>query len=322
MVITPHSPQAGDSAEVDAAEAQLRRRLADKLAECERLRNQVAELKVQRDATHQSGIAGIAAARTHMLQLTNELYEVRRVLSGATGDAEQDTAEDGTYQGSSVIDPTNVGPGLTDDEKEKQRVLNLQVRRLRHEVARWRHEVEVLEAGRPQQEDEIVQQKAELTHVLDVLESTRHAVRHLEVERDMRPRDISLIGGEPGAEIAPTSGMSIHAIAERNIRERCEMKNSRLSEAAKKLADIMAAQQLHIQRLEKQLLKEERELGQKDTQIIGHAHRTNELKGALRRHSDDVIATSLGFPTADGGRRAASMPPGKGPRWADVPSVK
>ena len=59
----------------------------------------------------------------------------------------------------------------------------MQVRALRHARARWKHQFELLSAARPKQEEEIVTLKAELTHTLDVLESTRNVVQHHVVDQ-------------------------------------------------------------------------------------------------------------------------------------------
>merc|ERR1712083_786481 len=104
---------------------------------------------------------------------------------------------------------------------------------------------------------------------MDVIDSTRNTVRHHEVEQKLR--DVVPIGSSDGERSAgdrlPLHGGghgSVEAKAERIIRERTEQQNSGLSSKAKKLTRVVSAQQLAIQRLEKQLLKEESVLDQKE----------------------------------------------------------
>merc|ERR1711939_1304428 len=133
----------------------------------------------------------------------------------------------------------------------------------------------------------------ELTHTLDILTSTQHAVKHHEVEKEFRQAEASppvpesdcgdavgevpLLGGGHGC---------VEAHAERLVREGIEGKNVRLSGKAKRLSGVVAAQQLLIQRLEKQLQKEE--------QLRSQGGRVSQLKSIVRKHSDARVAKMLG----------------------------
>merc|ERR1711920_1089862 len=129
--------------------------------------------------------------------------------------------------------------------------------------------VECIEGKRPRQEEEIVRLKAALTHTLDILSSTHHALRHQEVEQEFQRAAVmddadAIVRGE-----VPLHGGghgNIEAQAERHVRESVEDKNIRLSGKAKRLSGVVAAQQLLIQRLEKQLLQDEQQLERKEGQ--------------------------------------------------------
>merc|ERR1711939_247892 len=150
----------------------------------------------------------------------------------------------------------------------------------------------------------------ELTHTLDILTSTQHAVKHHEVEKEFRQAEASppvpesdcgdavgevpLLGGGHGC---------VEAHAERLVREGIEGKNVRLSGKAKRLSGVVAAQQLLIQRLEKQLLKEEHHLEQKDEQLRSQGGRVSQLKAIARKHSDARVAKMLGVAAEQPNRR-------------------
>jgi len=261
---------------------ELQQRLNAKQAESESLEATLVKAISDKEAAHEAGRAGIRAAKGHMDQLRGELGAVRRWR-----DAQ---ARDG---------PTGAEPTEEDEERKTHaKAKQTELRGLRHELQRWKHQVEITEAKWPRQEDEIVRLKAELQHTLDILQSTQHAVKHHEVERDFANQASSPSpeqGGDPGD--VPLSGGGhgcIEAHAERVIREDIEGKNVRLSGKAKRLSGVVAAQQLLIQRLEKQVLQEERELDQKDEHLYHQSGRVAQLKSLTRKRSDSHVAKMLG----------------------------
>eukprot|EP00927_Polykrikos_kofoidii_P028709 TRINITY_DN24992_c0_g1_i1.p1 TRINITY_DN24992_c0_g1~~TRINITY_DN24992_c0_g1_i1.p1 ORF type:complete len:557 (-),score=124.36 TRINITY_DN24992_c0_g1_i1:59-1687(-) len=186
----------------------------------------------------------------------------------------------------------------TEEERVRRQNMQLQVRALRHELLRWQHQAELLERDNPVKENDIVRLKAELTHTTDILESTRNAIQHNEVDRELRrnaeaspqpAQGVPLLGGGHGG---------VEVKAERGIRQRCEQRNAELSSKAKQLMNITASQQLLVQRLEKALLYEEGELEQKAIRLSQEKGRKQQLKDLLRRRSDDAVASALGVPGA------------------------
>lgn len=204
-------------------------------------------------------------------------------------------------------------PVEDEEKKTRQNEQKMQVRVLRHELAKWKHQVELVEAKRPRQEDEIIRLKAELTHTLDILTSTQHAVKHHEVEREFQsPAPVQQEGEDLAVPLQGGGHSCIEAHVERQLREGIEGKNVRLSGKAKRLGGVVAAQQLLIQRLEKQVLKDEHQLEQKDNHLHSQNLRVAQLKKIVRTNSDTHVARMLGV---------ASMQPGRGTGPSNTGSV-
>jgi len=227
---------------------------------------------------------------THHAPLQHALDEP----DALTDEAEQDVDEDSLQAPQHAVDPS-----------VQHQQLQLEVRTLRHELSKWRHQAEWLEKSTPQEEDQIVRMKAELTHTIDILESTRHAAMHHEVERDIQKRATATGGysqahggGNAGVPLFNGGHGGVEAQAERGIRERMEQKNQHMSGKAKQLMSIACSQQLLVQRLEKALVKEEGNLGKKDARLSFESDKHQKLKESLRRCSNDAVAAALGVPGA------------------------
>lgn len=285
--------------------AELQQRLDDKRAECAELSETLGQVSNDKALAQEAVLRGVKAAKAQMMQLRAELQAVKNWRSpnneGGDPSAMTDEAVLGLAQASEDEDR---------EAKQRAKEMQQQVRGLRHELARWKHQVESIEAKRPKQEEEIVRLKGQLTHTLDVLTSTQHAVKHHEVERDfslaqeqaheMQARqlgDVPLHGGGHGC---------VEARAERFVREGRENKNIKLSGKAKRLTGVVAAQQLLIQRLETQVLIEERNLDQKDEQLNYHAGKVAHLKALVRKNSDTYVAKMMGVAVDQPNRRKAA----------------
>lgn len=252
-------------------------------------------------------MAGIGAARVQMVRMQAELAAARQSQARAAAAALGNSADAATGPGP--------GPAEADEERGRCRALQLQARSLRHELAKWRHQADVLSSERPNREAEIASMKEELSRTCDVLESTRSAARHAEVDTTppllwpSKARSLTSLEQrqepEAAATALPLSGAAqtcIEALCERTVREKVEKKNEMMAAKARRLMAILAAQHLLVQRLEKQLLKEEGGLDHRGAQLAHQAQRHRQLKGLLRRRSDDAVAAALGMP------RSSSMP--------------
>lgn len=221
--------------------------------------------------------------------------------------------------------PSQMSGAELDKQNALRQALLLKERALRQEVERWKHQVAMQDRQRPREEAEIVKLKAELTHQTDILESTRQAVKHEEVERELTRRGFfaaesfphshasttdpekqqkskaNIMAGEPVPLYGGGHG-GMEARAERHMRQRFEQESDMLSGKVKQLLGITAAQELLKQRLEKALIKEETDLDQKDRQLAFEVRRANALQKNLRRRSDEAVAVALGFA---GARRRA-----------------
>lgn len=277
----------------------LQRRLADRRAEVERLRVRVAETTAARDAARQSGAAGIAAAQRQMMRMRAELDAVSMDSMSVDGE-------------SAGLVKAPVLKEATEVDRERRLALQAEVRTLRHELSRWKHEAESLEGARPQHEEELAAAKAELVGVKDVLESTRHESKHHELETELcrlhqsrEPsqsiQEVPLRGGGHGC---------VEASAEQAIRERAEHTADHLSAKMQNLSKIASAQQLAIQRAERQLLRGEHVLEQREASLASEDQRGARLKNALRRRSDDMVSKALGWPTGPPLRKSSSVPAG------------
>lgn len=310
MANARHSTEADELAE-------LQQKLAVKQSECKQLRAAIVDVAAERDGAHESGRAGIEAAKAQLKRLRSELVAVRKWR--AQQEAQLKPIEDLDPSGPSkapdagqlaVMPSPDASAGqVTDEERNKNRAFALEVRGLRHELARWKHQAELNDALRPKQEDEIVRLQAELTHVHDILESTSHAVKHHQVEREFLLADVPE-GQQEGNDVmqdVPLLGgghSNIEAKAERRVREKAEARNTRLTGKVKRLTGVVAAQQLLIQRLEKQALSQERLLEQRETALFHGSQMVSDMKGALRKQSDYSVAHVLGVPI----RRSNSGP--------------
>jgi len=299
----PSSPAAAPiQTEADEC-AELQQRLDDKLAECSHLSETLGQVANDKVVAQEAVLGGIRAAKAQMMQLRAELQAVKNWRSSNNevgGDPSAMMAEKAPEASED------------DDQEMKQRAKEMQqqVRGLRHELARWKHQVESIEAKRPKQEDEIVRLKGELTHTLDVLTSTQHAVKHHEVEREFslaQEQDNEMQGQQLGDVPLHGGGHGcVEAQAERLVRESREGKNIKLSGKAKRLTGVVAAQQLLIQRLETQVLTEERDLDQKDDQLNYHARKIGHLKALVRKSSDAHVAKMMGVAADQPNRRKAA----------------
>jgi hypothetical protein len=310
MAQTAAAAEEADSA-TDSGECKLlQTRLDAKLAENRVLQQELDRAASQKDAAHKAGLAGMKAAKMQLERLRAEMVAVTKWREAREQESSEEPWES---EAKSSEEALNVPAGGVDVEESKTRAkaLQIQVRSLRHSQGCLKYQVDCLEAKRPRQEDEILRLKAELVHTLDILEATRYTVRHHEVDRDFRmesaatkerdkdpsPGEVGLAGGGHG---------SIEAHAERCVREDVEGKNIRLSGKAKRLTGVVAAQQLLIQRLEKQLVKEEQQLERKDEQLYFQAHRLSQLKGMARKKSDSHVAQMVGVSMEQLSMRKAS----------------
>jgi hypothetical protein len=265
--------------------AALQIQLDAKRLECSKIQAALDQAIAGKAAAHEAGLAGIKAAKAKLEQLRAELVAVRRWRDARTGFVVE--SEDG------AVGPQ--APEMSEEAKTQAKTQQVAVRSLRHELARWKHQVELIEAKRPRQEDEIIRLKAEVTHTLDILTSTQHAVKHHEVEREFQnpvPENEGVDNGE--VPLLGGGHACVEAHAERLVREGIEDKNVRLSGKAKRLTGVVAAQQLLIQRLEKQLLQEEQHLEQKDEHLRFQDSRVSQLKVLSRKQSDAHVKRMLG----------------------------
>lgn len=278
----------------------LQRRLADRRAEVERFRARLAESIAARDAARQSGAAGIAAAQRQMVRMRAELEAV--------------SADAGSVNGRSVeSESVDEAPReMPEVDRERRLAFQAEVRRLRHELSRWKHEAESLEAARPQQEQELVAAKAELVSANDVLDSTRHASKHHELETQLKRLHQSREPSQSFQEVPLRGGGhgSVEAAAERTIRERAEQTADHLSAKMQNLSKVSSVQQLTIQRVERQLLRGEHLLEQREASLGSEEQRGARLKVALRRRSDDLVSKALGWPGGPPLRKSSSVPAG------------
>lgn len=317
--------------------ALLRRRLTEQRANAARLRTQIAEEQAECEAAHTAASAALSVARLHSDQMRQELAACHRRLadheaarnafvgpSEAARNLHSDGGEDfvspmpsdrssraslGFQESNSEI--MSEGNKVTQRDltaETLERALLMEVRQLRLDLNQCKHEVESLEAGRPSQEAQITQSKANLTHVRDVLESTQYQVKHYEIETGYGTR-LSSQEQQPGPDRSgqqPHVGHgSIQIAAERGVREKVEDKNGSLTDSTQRLTCLVAAQQLQIQRLEKQLLRMGKCAEHKSMQLQMASRDAQDAKRELRLQSDAAVAQSLGIPAAY--QTAASM---------------
>lgn len=307
-----HSPVPDDA---------LQARVAERQAACRQMKEQIATINAERDAAHRAALAGVEAAHLQAMRMRAELDAVRR----------QHAELEAARRNSRTVEEADAvlaeDTQLPDDEGERQS-LQLQARALRHEVSRWAHQVEVLEEQVPQQEAQIAKLRDELLHHKDVLDSTSHIAKHQQIEQQVEGLQRSYSDGVLPSAALPPAAMpalgatqsrnhamvplfggghsSIEAEAERRIRVRTEERNESLAGKVRRLTEVSHKQQFYIQRLERELMREEADLEQREAQLAAEARRKLHLKGALRRCSDDVVAMALWPPP-----RTTSLPPGR-----------
>lgn len=311
----------GSGSEADGDElTDLQHVLAERQTECSQLSQLVQRAHAERDAAHRATTAGIAAAKAQHARMKAELQSLadarRRAAaardaalaaaaaasdsqqaSGRHNTESQDSGDAGANANASV--DRSVELPLSASQREVLRLrkqsLQLQARELRHELSKWRHLAEKLQAERPEQEAELTRLKAELTHSTDVLQSTKDMVKHHQVERDLRRQGPMADEGTGSVQLFGGGHGSIEALAERNVRERAERRTESLANKAKQLTSVLASQQLLVQRLEKQLLAEETTLAQRESLLTKEAYMHAQLRGNLRKRSDQAVLGSL-FP--------------------------
>jgi hypothetical protein len=317
MAGSPKSRHIDETPRTEANEfTALQQKLEAKLIECNELKSALSQAATEKAAAHRAGLLGIQAAKTHMQHLRAQLDAVKAWMAkheqkdiqeappNVFGKDALSLIEEG--EGMSVDDDSSQNNLVSEEEDRTKRCsLQQQIRTLRHELARWKHQVERHESRRPGQEEEIMRLKAAVTHTLDVLESTRHIVKHNEVEKEFQRaaeaeknlqigKVVPLLGGGHG---------SIEAHAERYVREQVEERNDQLTGKAKRLTGVVGVQQALIQRLEKQVLHEEMLLEQKEVQLHSDALRIGQLKAMVRQRSNAYVANMLGVP-----QRSLSVP--------------
>jgi len=314
MAVTAADDDSSTAIETDTGECKfLQSRLDAKLSDTHALRLELDRVAAEKAAAHQAGVAGMRAAKTQLERLRAELVVVRQWRETRGQESGEGQLEEKSSEETAVHIPACVTE--VEENKTKTKALQVQVRSLRHDLGCLKFQVDCLEGKRPRQEDETIRLKAELVHTLDILDATRYRVRHHEVEREFQmeavaanerataseravsPGDVGLAGGGHG---------SIEARAERHVREDVESKNIRLSGKAKRLTGVVAAQQLIIQRMEKELVVEEQQLGRKDEQLYFQAHRLTQLKGMARKQSDSHVAKMVGVSMEQLSMRKAS----------------
>jgi len=320
----PTAPALAGGRGQPGAMATLEAELAARRQANQELREAVAALRGERESVKQCCSVGIQAARAQMVRLRAELAAAQSISAhirstqsagpqheGSTqsGGPQHERSHSSTASGERLA---AVGPADLDTQRATSQSMQLEVRCLKLELAKCRHRAERLEQARPQQEAELARLGADLTHLLDVLGSTRTAARHRELEAEEAAAPRPRPGGAPAANrklkrsLSATDGGrgNVDAAAERVAREAVEMKGEELAEKVRKLQRVRGAQQMLIERLEKELLMEESRLQQKDMQIHGEEQRRQRLRGVLRQCSDDLVAAALGLgpaPAAAGG---------------------
>jgi len=269
-----------DEAHVDL----LQQEVALRRAACEQLRARLDACRQEKEATQKSCLGGLEAAQAQMSRMREELQRLR-----------QNSQEEGAGEM-----PARV---MDEDEARSLRERRqLEARSLRYELTKWKHRASILESHRPREEAEVAQLKAELLHAQDVLESTRHAVRHLEVEtaqaadKDVVPLEERLKldkNGLPVGEAKKQGKGNVQAWAERQVREKAEETGHKLSMKARRLSSVVLAQHLLVQRLEKQVLKEEGLLEQQEQRLAGESKLHLRLRVALRQRSDEIVVEKV-----------------------------
>lgn len=299
----------------------LQEQLMLKRADAAQLQDKIDAVTAERDEIQRTCLVGVEAAARHMAWLRSQLQALQpkakvnvqeEAATPAPGRPKVPKLALPLGGGDSPIHQAPSEPVLVDLEHEKSRrkVLETEARLLRHQLLKWKHEAELLEAEAPKREAELERQRADLMHLSDVLESTRQVIKHMEVERGATTTHGSNNWGETASTQTVGTRSSSEIVAERKVREKTEGRNAKLASKAHKIAQVLAAQRLLIDRLEKQLLKEEGLLEQKDLQLAGEEQLEKKLKASMRRRSDKIVVAALLGRSAKTSNRSASVPPG------------
>mmetsp|Transcript_86369 Transcript_86369/g.241558 ORF Transcript_86369/g.241558 Transcript_86369/m.241558 type:complete len:383 (+) Transcript_86369:153-1301(+) len=324
----------GVAAEEDPELTEWRRRLIEKRERVQKLQAQLSQAEAEKKGAQRAGLAGIEAARAQMRRLREELAAVKRANEAAqeklgAPQAQQDFEDAPAKQAEAPPEVPEVPPAQqeqqeervaavegedavpavqkdveaapapiveTEEQRRRHEWLKAEARLLRIELMRLKHEVETLEEKRPQEEEAIVRLKGDLTHTSDILESTRNATRHHELDRQMQLDDARALGIQSASGVLTRT--AAEASVEKGIREKVEHRTTHMAGKAKQLTGIVAAQNLLIQRLEKAVQKEEGCLEHVESKLSYELLRNKQLKGRLRRQKDDAVAAALGVPGA------------------------
>lgn len=261
--------------DVDEGLVALQRELALQRQSCAKLRERVASTREEKASVMHASLAGVEAARAQILQMRQEL----EILQSKKGD--EDPVEDSNVEDKEA-------------ETSWRQMKLLECRNLRHELSKWQHQASTLEAKRPADEEEVQRLKAEVMHAQDILESTRHACRHLEVEQsipNVEPEDDDDYDVLSPKQSSAHSGVQV--LAEKHMREKAEERGAQLAGKAKRLGQVLLAQKLLIQRLEKQIAEEELRVEQKELRLAGEEKLHLRLKVALRQRSDEIVVDRI-----------------------------
>lgn len=271
--------------------ATLQQRLEAKRDICRQLQEQIEACQAERDATRNACMAGFAAAREQMVQMQSELAAARRLQAAAISESADGTADTDTATAAVEMDL----------DKAKKSALELRARALRHEVSRWQHKIEALSAQQEKREADLARLTNALTHAGDVLDSTRNLALHAKIDLEFTPapvQETQATQSQPKAAVPLFGGGNgcQTVLAEKFVRERTEEKNHMLIGKTNRLKGVFSAQQVLIHRMEKQLLKEEGDLDHKSMRLALEQQRQQQLKGSLRKRSDDAVLSALGMP--------------------------
>ncbi|CAE7356187.1 unnamed protein product [Symbiodinium natans] len=91
----------------------------------------------------------------------------------------------------------------------------------------------------------------------------------------------------------PSAHSGIQVLAEKRLREKAEERGTQLAGKAKRLGQVLLAQKLLIQRLEKQIAEEELRVEQKELRLAGEEKLHVQLKVALRQRSDEIVVDRI-----------------------------
>lgn len=308
--ISSHANASTDAREActNVEVAEIQKRLGERQLEVQHIQQLIENTHAEQDAAHRACAAGIVSAKTQMDRLKGEIAAARQAQVDCENNVVSRDTDD-NVMGAAAVSPMAEAHAVAegDFERESFQALRMEARKLRHDLSKWKHQAEVLEAERPKQNDELARLKVELTHILEVLESTRHAVKHQEVDQTLQHVDSpskSMVGS---VKLLSGGHSRVEALAEKSIRQRTERRNEDLFAKAKQLTNIVAAQQLLIHRLEKQLIFEEGVLERKNAKLADESTRQKGLKTVMRKCSDEAVFMALRGPVMVPARKKRPM---------------